>query len=1021
MQSGSGGGRSAAQARPVVVAGRYELREVLGTGGASAVHAARDRVTGADVAVKLLDAGTANLATRVYREISALRLLRLPGVVALLDEGVHEGTRYLVMDLVRGRPFPGGPTPVEWTSLAPLALSLLEVLARVHAAGVVHRDLKPSNVLVDAAGRVTVLDFGISWGPALGESVTMVGSIVGTPEYLAPEQFVGASGDARTDLYALGVMLYESVAGRPPHSATDFAELVKLKRSKMPIPLRLVAPQVPRDVAVVIDQLLAMDPDDRPQSAGEAMQLLFGGAPLPSASRPIPRLGGTDALERVVAAAQAGRSIDVAGPGGSGRTRLLADAAERLAAAGRAVEWLVPASAPYASLAGAVGGLAELSDSGHDDAVAKIRSRLEARLAAGLVLVADDAERLDRWSAEVVAHCRAAGAILRATGSPATDCVRLAELTEEDLRPLFAGPDRIFHLREDGARELWRRTGGLPARIANEIAAWVRAGIAHWEADRVAMRRETLNRLRGGQPVGDELLLRPGGGSAGSSHLDELLAWIAFAWPHATLDLLVRVTGQAKWAIESALEALDQSGMVRRLADGAVQPLVVPQSLHSWPPERRRSAHKALSIALAPGTPMRLRHLAAAGEPDEVADEAMLLAPELTRQGRTGDALVVLEEGLSAARRAQDKARETQVLVEFAKTCLAEGTPRSFDRALYEIGRAADTSAPPLPQIVRLLHGARAAVTGDPEEALSLLADTAPFGDLDLELWRQGQRFRASRRLPLARESAVVAEVSEWAGMARHPRATASVTAWRALHLVRLGRPQEAADLHLDAARRTDRTPARMASQFNAGVAFAGCGRLDEARAAAEACRAIAAACRNQRYEGQAQFLLRAISYRSGTADRPDIEFVEAVESLGDPHLTASALLTEAAVAWRCGDLRAATLLAQRSSHDWEQLGEQGWLVVSRALGLLTCGNPGSSELGRLIEEAAALSSAPEAFQALGLLALADPGRATQVRSLALRRRSEVLAGQQEIVGQILTVDEVLEGLGTGRDPGEVS
>ena len=103
---------------------------------------------------------------------------------------------FLVMDLVPGRPFPGSATPATWDQLAGRVIALLEILARVHAAGVVHRDLKPSNVIVGDDGRVTVLDFGVSWGPALGEAMTNAGTVVGTPEYLAPEQFMGAEGDA---------------------------------------------------------------------------------------------------------------------------------------------------------------------------------------------------------------------------------------------------------------------------------------------------------------------------------------------------------------------------------------------------------------------------------------------------------------------------------------------------------------------------------------------------------------------------------------------------------------------------------------------------------------------------------------------------------------------------------------------------------------------------------------------------------------------------------------------------------
>ncbi len=998
---------------PALIAGRYQLLELIGTGGDSRVHSARDLVTGARVAVKLLGAGV-SASLRVHREISALRLLRLPGVIALLDEGTHDDSRFLVMDLVVGRPFPGTPTPTTWDALAPLVLALLEILGRVHAAGVVHRDLKPSNVLVGDDGRVTLLDFGISWGPSLGEAVTVAGTVVGTPEYLAPEQFVGAAGDARTDLYALGVMLYESLSGHQPHETTEFTELVALKRSQMPVPIRIAAPSVPRDVAVVLDQLLAMDPDDRPQSAGEAMQLLFGLRPSGALARHLPRLGGIASVARLVAAAEAGRSIDVSGPAGSGRSRLLADAADHLAALGRALHWVVPGSAPYASLASLLGGLTQLDDASHAEAVAEIHARIEVQLRAGVVVVVDDSDRADRWSAAALEACRSAGTVIRATDSPTDDVVRLAELAESDLRPLFAGPDRIFHFREDGAHELWRRTGGLPARIATEIAAWVRAGIAHWENDLVVIRRDALNRLRGGQSVGDELLLRPGVGVAGSAHLDDLLAWIAFAWPHATLELLAKATGQPRWSLDPAIEALAGEGMIRRLPDGSVQPLVVPRSLHSWPPERRRAAHHALSIALPPGTPLRLRHLAAAGEPEEVVDEAILLAPELTRQGRAGDAIVVLEEGLSAARRVRDRPRELLVLVEFAKTCLSGTTPHAIDRVLYEFGRTASDDAE-IAQIERLLRGAKSAATGDAERALTLLAETGPLADLDLELWRQGQRFSAARRLSIEREEAVLHDIEAWAETSRHRRALASVASWKGLLLNKQGRYEEAARLHRSAAERTERVPGRMASHLNAGLALLDGGHLAEARSAAEALRELASSCRNAFFESHAEVQLRTIRYRLGDASTPDMELVEAVEAVGEPNVWAQALLTESAVAWRAGLSAVARDLASRSVHAYQDAGNDDGVLVARALGLACGAGRNADTLESLARTATICPDTEVAVQVLGLLALADPVRATELRAEARRRLDSCAVLDRAQRRQILSLCEVIEGL---ADPG---
>jgi hypothetical protein len=992
-----------------VIAERYELRDVIGSGGASRVFAARDRVTGAEVAVKLLEGAPSKVELRVHREISALRLLRLPGVVSLLDDGVHEGERFLVMDLVPGAPFPGAATPSSWDALSPLVLSLLEILARVHAAGVVHRDLKPSNVLVDDERRVTVLDFGISWGPALGAAVTTEGAIVGTPEFLAPEQFIGAPADARTDLYAVGVMVYSSLTGRRPHEATEFSDLVRLKRSEMPSPVRVLSSSVPRDVAVAVDRLLAMDPADRPQSAGEALQQFFGLAPRTSTSCPMPRLGPSAPLERLVADAAAGRSVDVAGPRGSGRSRLLLDAADRLAALGRDVRWLAPGSAPYSSLGNLVGPLDELHDAGREEAEATIAARVSARLAEGVVVVADDAERLDRWSTAVLKRCRGAGAVLRATDWPEDDCIHLVELSEEELRPLFAGPDRIFHLREDGAHELWRRTGGVPGRVATEIAKWARAGLAHWDGERVVVRRDTLHRMSEGQTIGDELLLGPGGGTD-SPHLDELLAWVVLAWPDATIEVLAKATGQPRWSVGPAIDALVDEEMVRRLPDGGVEPLVAPRSLQAWSVKRRREAHRALAEMLSPGSPRRLRHLAAAAAPQEFIDEALLLAPDLTRRGRAGDALVVLEEALVAVHRVRDLGRETRVLVEFAKTCLGGATPHAAERALYEFSRATSREAP-VPQIEKLLRGARVAGSGDPEDALRLLSEVGAFDDVDLELWRHGLRVRAALRLPLDRSASAVADAEAWAKVTGNPRCLASAAAWRALHLMNEDRPGEAAALHLEAAEHTDRVPARMASQYNAGSCFNAAGRLDDARAAALACREIAASCRNPRFEALAESLLRIVAYRRGEATTPDMELVDAVETLAERTILGHLLVTEAAVAWRAGLLLEARALATRAWSTTHGIRDDTWPTVARSLDLVCGAAAEAEEISRLARAAKGMFDSARAVQVFGLLALAAPGRAAELRSLAAEKAARGRFPDVDARGDVLSVREALEGL----------
>jgi hypothetical protein len=996
----------ASDAASSVIAGRYEIAELLGRGGASRVHAARDLVTGARVAVKLLDAAVKDASPRVRREISALRLLRLPGVVSLLDEGMHEGAPFLVLGVAAGVPFPGRTGVLRWDAIAGPTLALLEVLARVHAAGVVHRDLKPSNVLVDAGGRVTIVDFGISWGPALGGQVTSAGTIVGTPEYFAPEQILGESGDARTDLYAVGEMLYEALTGELPHVAGDVHELLAIKRARAPTPVRRRAPELPREVAQVVDQLLAMEPGERPQSAGEVLAQLFGRHEAPHGAAALPRLGGAEVVDRLVAAASDGRSLDVSGPRGSGRSRLLSDAAERLAASGRRVLWALPGSAPYSSLETALGGFDDLRTAGRAEAEAAIAARLRRELQSGAVVCADDAERLDRQSAAVLESSRGAGAVLRVTDSPVPGGVVLTELSESDLRELFAGPDRIFHLREDGARELALRTGGLPARIVVELAAWVRAGFAHWKDEHVVVSRQSLDRLRGGLTLGDELLLSPGTASARTARLDELLSWIALAWPNSTPEVLATATKLPSWTLEPEIDALLEDSLVRRLSDARLLPLVVPRLLQSWDAERRREAHHALAYALAPGTPYRLRHLAAAGEPEEVVDEALLVAPELSRRGRTADALVVLDEGLAAAREAGDRVREERVLLELAKTCLSGAAVGAVDRAVYEFRRSARNDEPRGP-IENLLRAARETMAGDPERALTKLASLPPFDDLDLELWRHAMRVRAAQQLPTSRRAEVVAEIEEWAQATGQPRAVASAGAWRALYLAETGRFAEAARLHLAGLATSNRVPAQLAARVNAATAFLDAGLLDDARRTAEAARDAAAACRSPAFEAFADFLVRQIDYRCGAAGEPDVEFAEAAAGI-DTRAEGGVFLNEAAVAWRSGSALQARALAARSARAYARSGQDAWGVAARALELVCGTSPDPGEPAELAQKAAACEDAEVAVQALGLLALAVPSESAAYRALAARRASELTVADTSARGAVLSVDEAL-------------
>ena len=262
----AGGTRSGAVGRSGLLVGRYALVDLLGAGGGGEVYEARDLLAERIVAIKLVPANAPSEVARARRELAALRWLALPGVIRILDDGVVGGHWFIVMERSNGRPFPGSASPLPWPALAPLVRRLLEILEAVHQAGVVHRDLKPGNVLVEPSGQLTLLDFGISLGAAVG--VNRVQRRELTPRYGAPEQAQGGPGDPRSDLFAVGRMVAESLA----------------------------APW-PREVAAALDSLLAPRPADRPPDAAAAARLLFGeGLASPEPAIAIGQLNGSASL-----------------------------------------------------------------------------------------------------------------------------------------------------------------------------------------------------------------------------------------------------------------------------------------------------------------------------------------------------------------------------------------------------------------------------------------------------------------------------------------------------------------------------------------------------------------------------------------------------------------------------------------------------------------------------------------------------------------------------------------------------
>jgi eukaryotic-like serine/threonine-protein kinase len=263
------------EARKTVLDDRYDVVRPLGSGGMGEVYLARDRVLGRDVALKVLRkqyAGDDEFAERFKREAMSAASLSHPNIVQVYDRGqTEDGASYIAMEYV-----PGGTLkerisregPLETADAAGLGAQVAEALGAAHDRGMVHRDIKPQNVLLAARGEAKVADFGIA---RAGSSATIsrTGSVMGTAGYMSPEQALGKPATPKSDLYSLGVVLYEALTGELPYTA-DNPIAVSMKHVNEPLrpPIEL-NPRIPRGMNALVTKLLAKDPEDRYADADE--------------------------------------------------------------------------------------------------------------------------------------------------------------------------------------------------------------------------------------------------------------------------------------------------------------------------------------------------------------------------------------------------------------------------------------------------------------------------------------------------------------------------------------------------------------------------------------------------------------------------------------------------------------------------------------------------------------------------------------------------------------------------------
>jgi len=294
-----------------IFAGRYEILSAAGRGGMGYVYRARHLGLAKDVAIKIIGDNKGDYAIRFGREARAIARLDHPNCVRVLDHGRIDDTQYIAMELLQGKTLAEAMQAERLTTSRAISIArqLLMALAHAHEHGVIHRDIKPENVMLTKNGtRAVLIDFGLA-SMRDEAPLTAVGMCLGSPSYLAPERLLGQPHDVRTDLYAIGVLLYEMIAGVRPFAGRSPEETMRLALHRPPRPLRAIRRNISPALDKLIRRALAKDPSRR---FADAEEMLLALSDIPSDEELAAREAAAEAEDQ--AATMAFCQLDVREP-----------------------------------------------------------------------------------------------------------------------------------------------------------------------------------------------------------------------------------------------------------------------------------------------------------------------------------------------------------------------------------------------------------------------------------------------------------------------------------------------------------------------------------------------------------------------------------------------------------------------------------------------------------------------------------------------------------------------------------